>query len=93
MKKILLVFILMIFLLTSCSENPNVSWADKDYSSMVTPNILKCGDGSEGIFYYIIDKNTGVVYLAYDAYQKYGITLMVNRNGSPITAEQLGINY
>lgn len=98
MKKVLLVFILMIFLLTSCGENLNglnVSSADKDYSSMVTPNILECGDDRTGggIYYYIIDKNTGVVYLAHDEYERHGITLMVNRDGSPITAEQLGINY
>ena len=96
MKKVLLVFILMIFLLTSCGENLNVSLADEDYSSMVTPNILECGDdigvGGE-VYYYIIDKNTGVVYLAHDEYERHGITLMVNRDGSPITAEQLGINY
>lgn len=92
----LLVFILMVFLLTSCGEYPNVSWADEDYSSMITPNILECGDdigvGGEA-YYYIIDKNTGVVYLAFDAYGRHGLTLMVNRDGSPITAEQLGIKY
>ena len=96
MKKILLVFVLMIFLLTSCGETLNVSSADKDYSSMVTPNILECGDNigtGGGVYYYIIDKNTGVVYLAYDAYRRHGLTLMVNRDGSPITAEQLGIKY
>lgn len=96
MKKMLLVFVLMIFLLTSCGEDLNVSLADKDYSSMITPNILECGDdigvGGE-VYYYIIDKNTGVVYLTYDAYGRHGLTLMVNRDGSPITAEQLGIKY
>ncbi len=96
MKKVLLVFVLMIFLLTSCGEDFNVSLADEDYSSMIAPNILECGDdvgvGGE-VYYYIIDKNTGVVYLAFDSYERHGLTLMVNRDGSPITAEQLGIKY
>ena len=66
------------------------------YSSMVTPNILECGGDKvtdTGIYYYVIDRNNGVVYLAYDAYRKHALTIMVNRDGSPITAEQLGIKY
>ena len=41
----------------------------------------------------IVDKNTGVVYLGYMGYYRYAITVMLNTDGTPVTAEQLGINY
>lgn len=98
MKKVVILFTLMVFLLVGCgeSEHPNIGYADKDYSSMIVPNILECGDDMSthnNIYYYIVDENTGVVYLSYDGYKRHAITLMVNRDGSPVTAEQLGIKY
>ena len=43
---------------------------------------------------YLIDRRTGVVYIEYASGRyKYGITAMLNPDGSAVTAEQLGFEY
>ena len=45
-------------------------------------------------YVYIVDTNTGVVYLKFqDIYFGTAITVMLNSDGTPVTAEQLGIEY
>ena len=67
--------------------------------SDIVPNIISFGAnydefGSIGEHYgYIVDRNTGVVYLSYDAYRRHAITVMLNADGTPVTAEQLGLKY
>ena len=81
-------------LLTGCSKN--VSEATNDYSNHVVPNIVELGRDNNVIsnyYYYSIDRNTGVVYLNYDSYYRHAITVMLNADGTPVTAEQLGIDY
>lgn len=82
-----------MIILIGCGKN--TASAYKDFSSGVAPNILACGSPSAtgDSYFYVIDINTGVVYLSYSAGYHHGITVMLNADGTPITAEQLGIDY
>ena len=92
MKKILFALLMIPFLLTGCSTK-GVTTPTTDVQD-IAPSLLRVGDLSENFGYcYLVDKNTGVVYLEYDSYRRHAITLMVNADGTPITAEQLGIKY
>lgn len=43
---------------------------------------------------YLIDRRTGVVYIEYTSGRyRYGITAMLNPDGSAVTADQLGFEY
>lgn len=63
---------------------------DETSEEIAGPNILKISD-KYGVYYYLVDLNTGVVYLAYNGYQRFGMTVCVNADGTPVTADQLGI--
>lgn len=89
--KILLACIILSLPISGCAEN--VSTVDKDTSSGVTPNLLSTSNIGSGSYFYLVDKNTGVVYLAYRDAHRWGISVMLNRDGTPITAEQLEIKY
>jgi hypothetical protein len=77
--------------MSGCSKN--TERATIDVSSEVTPNVMVTSDIANGSYYYLIDQNTGVVYLGYYSYQRCAISVMLNRDGSPVTAEQLKIEY
>lgn len=89
--KIICACVMLSLLLSGCAKNANKS--DEDISSGITPNILSTSNLDDGKYFYIVDKNTGVVYLCYDGFRKYGMSVMLNRDGTPITAEQLEIKY
>lgn len=68
--------------------------------SDIVPNIISFGGNYDDFgansgerYGYIVDRNTGVVYLSYDAYRRHAITVMLNADGTPVTAEQLGLKY
>ena len=86
MKKFLLM-VTMACVLTSCSPS-NV---DVNGDLIPRPKLLTFENNK--YYAYIVDKNTGVVYLEYDAYYRHALTVMLNADGTPITAEQLGIKY
>ena len=94
MRKYGIILVLCAILLTGCSKN--ASEATSNYSNHVVPNIVELGKGNGGIsdyYYYSIDRNTGVVYLNYVSNYIHSITVMLNADGTPVTTEQLGINY
>lgn len=92
MKKILFVLLSML-LLTGCSEPEGVVMPET-YAQDVSPSLFRTGDITMKSGYcYLVDKNTGVVYLEFDNLNRHAVTLMVNADGTPITAEQLGIKY
>ena len=89
MKKFLLM-VIVVCALTSCSSNN----ANANGNSIPTPTILKFeNDIGYGHYSYIVDKNTGVVYLEYDGCRRHALTVMLNADGTPVTAEQIGIKY
>lgn len=57
----------------------------------ITPNVERVGNYWG--YHYLIDKNTNVVYLEYyDTVTHkgfYGVTVMLNADGTPVTADQL----
>ena len=65
------------------------------YAQDVCPNVIEIGDysGATDGYFYLVDKNTGVVYLCYQGTYRRAITVMLNTDGTPITAEQLDIEY
>ena len=86
MKKIILCAAIC-FLLMGCAGVSNGVRVVND----VKPKIVVCGNISTPDFSYLVDKNTGVVYLwAHDGYNA-GLSVMLNADGSVVTAEQLGI--
>ena len=95
MKKFLLM-LTMACVLTSCSPN-NVDANETTNKDLIpTPNLLiseATSVGNKQLYAYIIDKNTGVVYLGYDSVYRHALTVMLNVDGTPVTAEQLGIKY
>ncbi|MBR2994921.1 hypothetical protein IKF32_03340 [Candidatus Saccharibacteria bacterium] len=54
------------------------------------PELVKY-ENSGSSFSFLVDKGTGVVYLYYNGYRQAGITVMLNADGTPVTAEQLGL--
>lgn len=89
--KIICACAMFSLLLSGCVKNANKP--DKDISSGITPNILSTSNLGSEDYFYIVDKNTGVVYLGYEGYRRYGLSVMLNPDGTPVTAEQLGITY
>ena len=86
-KKVL-AFLLCGVMLVGCGKG--TSGPEKNIQDIV-PNIVEIGRGES--YSYLIDKNTGVVYLYRRAAHYTGITVMLNTDGTPITAEQLEIEY
>ena len=87
MKKIIAVIAIVAALLSGCAASSSDYKAE---GTMPYPNVMKCGAGSG--YYYVVDKNTSVVYLAYNGYNRYAITVMLNADGTPVTAEQIGVH-
>ena len=86
MKKII-IFLMYTLLLTSCQHNETES----AYSNQnITPNIMSLSE-NDNQYYYVIDKNTHVVYLAFNGVYRAGITVLVKADGTPMLAEDLGI--
>lgn len=91
------VFIVILCLVFCACGSTNASRPEKNFTSEIVPNMVECGSANtnsldgKGVYYYSIDKNTGVVYLSYDAYRRHAITVMLNPDGTPVTADQLGI--
>ena len=82
-----LLLVTMAYVLTSCASS-NV---DANGDLISRPKILTTENNS--YYTYIVDKNTGVVYLEYDAKYRHALTVMLNADGTPVTAEQLRIKY
>ena len=78
MKKKLI--ILLLCLLTGCVPQES----DEGY---ITPNVYRID--CDGDFDYIVDKDTGVVYLMYLGYCKYGITPCYNADGTLKTVDDI----
>lgn len=96
MNKIIITLVVCVCItLCGCAGNGNLGIVKHNESiENVAPNILDLGDKENGCcYYYVVDMNTGVVYLCFDSYSRHGITVMLNRDGTPVTAEQLGIPY
>ena len=88
MLKKFIAAICMTLILTGCSvkvQRENVA-PESDFV-LIEDNI----SGFNSYCHYVIHKPTNVVYLSYGG-SEGGITVMLNPDGTPITADQLGIS-
>ena len=95
-KRLIFAVLMMSLMLTGCRSSGTASADMYINESNPTPKIVKLSDvdpGDRDKYFYIVDKNTGVVYLAYDGYRQFGLTAMINVDGSAVTAEQLDLEY
>ena len=84
MKKII-ACVIVATLLSGCGDN---SRADIVPSSNILPNMTKYSFVGSG-YHYLVDNRTGVVYLELRTGHSYGITVMLNADGTPVTKDQL----
>jgi len=91
---ILVVVLFVGFSLSACAKNNGVSRGGVPESDIPEPQMVSLATGELLEDYeYIVDINTGVVYLEYHRFNRYGVTVMLNPDGTPIIAEQLGFEY
>lgn len=64
--------------------DPEIEMSESIASNKVSPNLIRYDKGG---YSYLVDTNTGIVYLQYS----YGISIMLNHDGTPITRDQLGL--
>lgn len=86
MKKIILILI-CVLLLTGCKDNSVKSTTSVQ---KIMPDLISLSE-DYGNYYYVVDKNTHVVYFKYDNGHQSGMTVMLKANGTPMLAEDLGI--
>lgn len=89
-KKLLYFIVALICLLCLASCENAGARASKEYSNYYVPDVVDLGNDN---YYYTIDKRTGVVYLSYESAYCHAITVMLNTDGTPVTADQLGIKF
>ena len=90
MKKLLVALsVLVITSLTGCNEGQ----APADYGNTEDyklPNVTRIVSQWNGIGYnYLIDNNTGVVYLEYDNNKSRAISVMFNADGTVMTEKDI----
>jgi len=92
MRKVITIICLTVFImlmLTGCNEGQSIStlsYSDK-YNIPDISSLARDADGYN--YFYVIDNNTGVVYLQFDGYRRAGITVALNADGTPVTIDQI----
>ncbi len=79
----------MLFMLAGCKEGQSSS--TPGYSSeYIAPDIsIIAKDTDSYDYFYVIDNNTGVVYLQFNGFRRAGITVALNADGTPVTIDQI----
>ena len=86
-KKVVLSALTLFILICSVSScSKNIEYSDKE----VTPGLTTYNSSND--YYYIVDNATRVVYLKYSRGYQCGMTVMLNADGTPVTADQLGLS-
>lgn len=88
MKKILACVCISVLLLIGCN---GVSENTVESQSYISPKIKVYSDKlyNKYRWWYVVDENTGVVYLQFEGYSRGGITPLLNPDGTAVTKEQL----
>ena len=76
-------------MLTGCEEGQSISTIG--YSTEYNVPDVSCLAKDTGLYnyFYVIDNNTGVVYLQFSGYRRAGITVALNADGTPMTVDQI----
>jgi len=98
MKKLLATILIGVTLVATGCSSAGMQEVPEDkevyHSAKLSyPNVLVSTYTSRSCFDYVVDKDTGVVYLFYRMSGGAALTVMLDRDGLPVTAEQLGIEY
>ena len=88
MFKKIIVIILLVVCLTGCGiYGSKANKGNKDeYSPIGYPNVTEYGTGN---YYYVVDNNTGVVYLRERDGYHAALSVMFDENGDVITVDKL----
>lgn len=94
MKKILEVItiiclITVVLSLAGCDEGQSVQDAGYSIENDKPDITVLAKDIPHYSYFYVVDNNTGVVYLQFYGYRKAGITVMMNPDGTPVFADQI----
>ena len=82
-----IVLIPMIVCLVGCHGSKSMNGLNEHKESPIGyPNVTEYGNDE---FFYLVDNNTGVVYLKYESGYLCGLTVMTHENGQPITIDEL----
>ena len=86
MKKVIcaIVIIVLCFFLCGCGRKTGENFTTSERFTIVS------GNNSNAPYYetIIVDKETGVMYLVVYAYNQFGITPLLNADGTPMLAEE-----
>lgn len=88
MKKIILLCLVIVLLLTGCISNASKAEINEQN---IEPRIMTVTNDSDSKFSYIVDKRTHVVYMQFYCGYRGGITVVLKADGTPMLAEDLGI--
>lgn len=89
MKRLIITLsVLAIVLLTGCEGQIRANYGNTaDYKLLNVTRVASQWNG-EG-YYYLIDNNTGVVYLEYSGSYGHGITVVYNADGTIMTEKDI----
>ena len=87
-RSIIILSVLAIVLLTGCKGQVQADYGNtEDYE---LPNVTRIISPHNDVGYnYLIDNNTGVVYLEYDGTYRHAITVMFNSDGTVMTEDDI----
>lgn len=87
MKKIICVILLVVFTMLFCGCGPKIG---ENYTESGR-FILMSGDNPNAPYYenIIADKETGVMYLVLYTHYQFGITPLLNADGSPMSLDEV----
>jgi hypothetical protein len=92
-KKILVCFICLTFLIVGCGGYHVNNATSRPDSVYAEPNIIEYKGSRDDGYFYIVDKNTNTVYMIYNGYRQFGLTDAVWPDGKPVTVEELEHNF
>ena len=87
MKKIICVILLVVFAMLFCGCGPKTG---ENYTE--SGRFILMSGGNPNAPYYdsiIVDKETGVMYLVLYKYHHFGITPLLNADGSPMSLDEV----
>lgn len=94
MRKVITIICLTVsimFMLTGCEEGQSISTTgySSEYNVPDVSSLAK--DTGLYNYFYVIDNNTGVVYLQFSGFRRAGITAVLNADGTPVTIDQIKV--